>query len=204
MKKNLLFMVSTAVLFGIMPTAVSAQEDKPANYMVLKGGIYSPSKSHDLSDFNAGNTTNLDSKTGFDGEVAIGHYFIPMLAVELGAGYFESKGSPATEPGEVKLKVIPVLATAKALVTIGPIEPYGEFGLGAYFTTFDVSGNSGNVSGSSKVTYGFHAGAGINFNITESTFIGVEGRYLWATPSFGGQDIKLDGFTLTADLGFRF
>ena len=44
----------------------------------------------------------------------------------------------------------------------------------------------------------------MNFNITPTVFLGAEGRYLWAKPSWGGQDIKLDGFTVTADLGFRF
>jgi hypothetical protein len=44
----------------------------------------------------------------------------------------------------------------------------------------------------------------VNFNITQIVFLGVEGRYLWAKPSFSGDDIKLDGFTVTGDLGFRF
>jgi hypothetical protein len=44
----------------------------------------------------------------------------------------------------------------------------------------------------------------VNFNVTPNVFLGAEGRYLWAKPSFGGQDIKLDGFTVTGNLGFRF
>ena len=198
------------------PPSTPATQENPANtsqeptskkhtsYVVLKGGIYSPSMSYELENFNAGNRTELDSKTGFDGEVAIGHYFLPILAVELGAGYFESKGSPAAEPGSTKLQVVPVLATGKVLLPLGPVEIYGEFGIGAYFTQLEVEGNIGSFSGSSEVTYGLHAGAGVNFNITDIIFLGVEGRYLWAKPSFGGQDVKLDGFTTTADLGFRF
>jgi opacity protein-like surface antigen len=88
--------------------------------------------------------------------------------------------------------------------SLGPIEPYGEFGIGAYIADLDVSGNLGDFSSSTKGVFGFHAGAGVNFNITPILFLGVEGRYLWAKPSFGGQDIKLDGFTVTADLGLRF
>jgi hypothetical protein len=34
--------------------------------------------------------------------------------------------------------------------------------------------------------------------------IGAGGRYLRAKPSWGGTDIKLDGFTVTGNLGFRF
>ncbi len=202
MKKCFLPLFFAVALTGIAATAFA--DDKPSNYIVFKGGVYSPSKSYDISNFNNGNTSHLDSKTGFDGEFGIGHYIMPMLAIELGSGYFESKATPASELGEIKLKVIPVLATAKVVLPMGPIEPYGEAGVGAYFTKLVANSNLGTFSDSSKTTYGFHAGAGLNINITQSAFIGVEGRYLWATSTFGGQDVKLDGFTATADLGFRF
>jgi outer membrane protein W len=179
-------------------------EDKPSNYMMLKGGIYSPSLSHDLDNFNGGSTTHLDSKTGFAGEIAVGHYFLPMLAVELGAGYFESKGSPLAQPGETKLRVVPLVATGKVLLPLGPFEPYGLFGIGAYITDLDVHGNTGSFRGSTEITYGLHAGAGFNINFTDHVFAGAEGKYLWAEPSFGGQHVRLDGFITTANLGFRF
>ena len=93
--------------------------------------------------------------------------------------------------GETKLKVYPVTLTAKGLLPFGPIEPYGEFGIGGYITKLDVSGNLGDFSGSTKGAFGLHAGAGVNFNLSSNLFLGAEGRYLWAKPSFGGQDIKL-------------
>jgi opacity protein-like surface antigen len=71
-------------------------------------------------------------------------------------------------------------------------------------TKFEVSGSPSNFDGSTKGTFGLHAGGGLNFNITPTVFLGAEGRYIWAKPSFGGQDIKLDGFTVTGNLGFRF
>ena len=196
------FVVFAIALVGIAST-VSAS-DKPSSYLVFKAGVYSPSEKYDLENFNGGTTSRLDPKTGFDGEIALGHYFLPILALELGVGYFESKGSPSAEPGNTKLKVLPVLATAKALLPLGPLEPYGEFGMGAYFTKLDVSGNLSSFSGSSKVTYGLHAGVGLNLDLTDALFLGVEGRYLWAKPSFGGQDVKINGFTATADLGLRY
>jgi outer membrane protein W len=199
---GLLVLLLAVFLIGLATRAHA--EEKPANYVVLKGGIYSPSTSHDLNDFNAGNTSHLDSKTGFAGELAVGHYFLPMLAVELGGGYFESKGSPAAEPGSARLKVVPLVATAKVLLPIGPFEPYGLFGAGAYVTKLELDGNSGNFKGSTEVTYGLHAGAGFNINFSDRVFAGLEGKYLWAEPSFGGDHIKLDGFITTANLGFRF
>jgi outer membrane protein W len=199
---NVLFLIIAAALIG--SASLASAGEQPSSYVVLKGGIYSPSLSHDLDNFNGGSTTHLDSKTGFAGEVAIGHYFLPILAVELGAGYFESKGSPAAQPGDVKLKVVPLIATGKVLLPLGIFEPYGLFGIGAYFTDLKVSDNTGSLRGSSEVTYGLHAGAGFNINFSQNIFAGVEGKYLWADPSFGGQHIRLDGFVTTADIGFRF
>lgn len=84
------------------------------------------------------------------------------------------------------------------------IEPYGEFGVGGYIADVDVSGSACDFGGSTRGAFGVHAGAGVNVNITPSVFLGAEGRYLWAKPSRGGDDIKLDGFIVTGNLGYRF
>jgi len=191
-----LFLALAVTLVGIAPSASLAEN--PSNYAVLKGGLYSPSK-----DFDVG-ATHFERDDGFVAEIALGHYFAPIFATELGVGYFESKASPAVPPGDTKFKVYPVTLTGKVLFPLGPIEPYGEFGIGGYITKAEVSGTFGNFSSSTKGVFGLHAGGGVNFNITQDVFLGIEGRYIWAKPSFGGQDIKLDGFTVTADLGFRF
>ncbi len=180
-----------------MPPPVSLAETFP-NYFVLKGGLYSPSKDFDLG------ATHFDRDDGFVAEIAAGRYILPFLATELGVGYFESKSSPAVPPGEIKFKVVPVTLTGKVPLLSGPIEPYGEFGIGGYITKAEVSGSFSNFTGSTKGVFGLHAGGGVNFNIAPSVFLGAEGRYLWAKPSWGGQDIKLDGFTVTGNLGFRF
>jgi opacity protein-like surface antigen len=191
-----LFLVLTVALIGIAPSVSLAEY--PSNYVVLKGGLYSPSDDFDLE----GQHFNRDD--GFVAEIAYGHYFMPMFALELGAGYFESKASAAVPAGETKFKVVPLTLTGKVLFPFGSIEPYGEFGIGGYITGTDVSGTVNEAIDSTKSVFGLHAGAGVNFNITQNIFLGAEGRYLWARPSWGGTDIKLDGFTVTADLGFRF
>lgn len=198
---NLLYLVLAVAITCIASPSFAAS---PANYLALKGGVYSPSDSYDLDNFNAGNRSHLDSTTGFAGEIAIGQYITPIVAIELGAGYFESEGSPEAEPGETKLKVIPLIATGKVFLPLGALEPYGLFGIGAYFTDLEVHGNTDNFSGSSDVTYGLHAGVGINLNLSPTVYLGAEGKYIWAEPSFSGQHIKLDGFITTAVLGLRF
>jgi outer membrane protein W len=199
---SLVLLLLVVFLVGLATKAHA--DDKPTNYMMLKGGAYSPSLSHKLESFNNGNTHDWDSKTGFAGELAVGHYFLPFLAVELGGGYFESKGSLAADPGNAKLQVVPLTATAKVLLPLGPFEPYGLFGAGAYITKLHVTGTNGDFHGSTDVTYGLHAGAGFNINFTDRVFAGLEGKYLWAEPSFGGEHVRLDGFITTADIGFRF
>jgi opacity protein-like surface antigen len=191
-----LFLVLAVALIGIAPSVSLAEY--PSNYVVLKGGLYSPSNDFDL------NGQHFNHDDGFVAEIAYGHYFMPMFALELGAGYFESKASAAVPAGETKFKVVPLTLTGKVLFPFGSIEPYGEFGIGGYITGTDVSGTVNEAIDSTKSVFGLHAGAGVNFNITQNIFLGAEGRYLWARPSWGGTDIKLDGFTVTADLGFRF
>jgi outer membrane protein W len=194
-------LVTFLAVASLSIASIASAQDK-TDYFELKAGVYSPSLSHDLDSFNGGNAQHFDSKTGFAGEVAFGHYFLPMVALELGAGYFESKGSAAAAPGDLKLKVVPLIATGKVFLPLGMIEPYGLFGIGAYIT--DVNDDSHTIEGATKVTYGLHAGVGMNINLQENIFIGVEGKYLWAEPSFGGQHIKLDGFVTTAAIGFRY
>jgi outer membrane protein W len=207
--KRFMSLIVTAALFGITSLAF-AGEETPANYVVLKGGIYSPSTSFDIDNAIGTNTTvnngrvHMDSKTGFAGELAVGHYFLPMLAIELAGGYFESKGSPAAATGESKLRVVPLIATGKVFLPLGVFEPYGLAGIGAYITDLDVSINNGTSRSSTEVTYGLHAGAGFNINFNKQMFAGLEGKYLWADPSFGGDHIKLDGFIANATIGYRF
>lgn len=203
--KNMLFIgLALAVIGFSAPASAEEVTENTPSYVLLKGGIYSPSDSFDLDNFNGGNTTSLDSKTGFAGEIAVGYYFVPMFALELGAGYMESKGSPAAQPGKTKLRVVPLIATGKVLLPFGIFEPYGLGGIGAYITDLDVSGNLGDAHGSTEITYGLHLGAGFNVNFHKHMFVGLEGKYLWAEPSFGGQHVKLDGFVTTATLGFRY
>jgi opacity protein-like surface antigen len=210
------FLLVTVCALGLISQASAAA--RLGNYVALKGGIYSPSASFNLKDAVINSDTfKANTKAGFDGEIAIGRYLLPTFALELGAGYFKGKGSVATTPvHDIDFNVIPVIVTAKALIPVGPVDPYGELGIGAYFTRVHVSENLDKFNGTT--TFGLHAGAGVNVNIAPNVFLGVEGRYITATPSFGNQKIrlngsetqyelsgfKLNGFTTTVALGFSF
>ena len=208
------------VVFGAVGFASQASAaGRLGNYLALKGGIYSPSASFNLDNIDVETTFAGDTKTGFNGEIAFGRYVLPTFALEAGVGYFKGKGS--FDPGNLTLtsrqidfNVIPVTVSAKALIPVGRVDPYAELGIGAYFTKFNVDDNLNTFSGST--TFGVHSGGGINVNVTEKVFLGVEGRYVWANPSFGDQKIKLNdeeyalngfelnGFTTMLALGFCF
>jgi outer membrane protein W len=216
-KSSLLALLIIFSVIGLAPRATEA--GRLGSYVALKGGIYSPSKSFNLSNVNVETTFDSNTRTGVDGELAIGHFFLPTLALELGIGYFRGTGSVAgtgllATSDQVDFDVVPVLVSAKVFMPAGPIDPYGELGIGVYFTKVDISNNLNTFNGST--TFGLHTGVGLNVNINPAFFVGVEGRYVWANPSFGDQKIKLNdteytlngfelnGFTTTLALGYNF
>ena len=76
-------------------------QNKMPNYVVVKGGIYSPQTS-DLNGFN----------TGFNGEAAFGRYFDRNWAIEGSTGNFETSGNKDllltsdSSPTSVRFRVV--------------------------------------------------------------------------------------------------
>jgi hypothetical protein len=115
-------------LIIILPMAASGQDK--SDYVVLKGGIYSPTD----------NLDDLGFGTGFSGEIAYGHHFAPWVALECALGYFESDASPSGTNGlygaftsEDEIYVIPLTFSAKIFYPFGPFEFYAKGGVGLYF-----------------------------------------------------------------------
>lgn len=187
--------LAAALMLGLIFLAGNAAAaGQTGNYIAIKGGIHSPSSEFDLGNINVEETFDAESSTGFAGELAFGRYFSPSFALELGVGYFRSNGT--VEDGtsaqhELDFNVIPVLVSAKVFVPVGHVFPYGEVGVGAYFSEFDVSDNANTFEGTS--TFGVHAGAGVNVDVSSRVFVGLETRYVWNDPEFGGQEIELNG-----------
>ncbi len=188
-------LILTMTLVFLLPISATGQEKR--DYIIVKGGVYSPTGG--LDDLNFG--------AGFNGEVAWGHYFSPNFALEVGAGYFESDD----------MRVVPFLATGKALYPTGNWELFAEVGVGAYFVKFDGRLNDPVVGvivfDDDDAVFGLSLGFGVNYNITEEFFLGIEGKYLLTSDAeFGGSatsgpaslETELDGYIVTAVFGFRF
>lgn len=171
-----------------MGTGTAKDASRTHAYTVFKGGAFFPQAS-DVEDFD----------NGWSAEFAIGTRIVPMLDLELGVGWFEIKHDVAGG-GEEKIRAIPATATIKIPFTLGPVEPYIEGGGGAYFVRAEAPGQGED----NDTVFGYHAGAGLNFNLTPNVFIGAEGRYIWVEPSVFGTDVKLDGINATGNIGFRF
>lgn len=55
-----------------------------------------------------------------------------------------------------------------------------------------------------EVDYGPHARLGINLNLSDTFFIGLEGRYRCVKPEYDGFSVRLDGYTAAVNPGFRY
>jgi len=190
-------MVLSAVLvvsFSVFTLVPAHAKPLSPNYATLKLGGYFPQHS-DLKDFDS----------GFDGEISLGRIVAPGFAVEGGIGYFETKGESSV-PGIIangKFKVMPLTLSLKAQTFFEQFEPYAEAGIGVYFIESEISGLFGSES-DRDTQVGFHLGLGGNYNVTRQIFLGLEGKYIWVKTDVFGVDARLDGITLTGNIGLRF
>jgi len=170
--------------------------------VVAKFGAYIPT-SNDLSGYNS----------GFNTEIAFGHYFNPYLAIELGAGYFQTQGnvtivySGYTYSGNENIEVVPVTASVKVIIPVNIwIEPYAIAGIGAYFVNDHIDNYYyyHHAANDNDTAFGVNVGGGINFNIGRNFFVGAECKYVWLDPSLYGMNVNLGGVQITGDFGFRF
>lgn len=173
------------------------------NTAALKLGGYLPQAS-DVEEFD----------NSFYGELEFGHHFNNYIAIELGVGYTKPRASVSFFDGftttsvDVELNIVPITLGLRGSMPMGAFEPFAIAGIGAYYTRFEASVSAtgiGSASGSENDTaIGYFLGLGANFNVSPNAYIGLEGKYFWAEPSFEGEDLKIDGINLTANIGCRF
>lgn len=189
-----------SVLMLLIAVPVFAQAP---NYAVLKLGGYLPQAS-EVEEFD----------NSFYGEIGFGHYFNQNLAIEFGVGYTKPGASVSFFDGisttsvDVDLTIVPITLGLRGSIPMGAFEPFAVAGIGAYYTKFEASVSAtgfGSASGSENDTaFGYFLGLGANFNVSPNVYLGLEGKYFWAEPSFEGEDLKIDGINLTANIGYRF
>ncbi len=199
----MLLMVIAAVLIVLAPWLSQAEpaSQKRPDYTAIKGGYYYPSERIRMDEFSG---TDFDRRNGMNAEIGFGHYYVPVFGTEFGIGYFENRRFPGIGAGRTRLDAIPVLLSAKLYLPLGPVEPYAEAGIGAYFTRFEIESANGSDRSFREVDYGPHMGVGLNINFSDSFYVGFEGRYRRVKPEYDGLTVRLDGYTATMNLGFRY
>jgi len=177
-------------------SAVFAQDNLKNQYVVVKGGMYSP-QNDDVKDFEDG--INL--------EVAFGTYMNKYFGAELGIGFFQTKFTENS--GKVTTKFFPITFNLLGNYPSGPVEIYGGGGVGAYISKTEIT-ITGNSDSEVDTFYGFQVLVGGRYNMANNLFIGIEGKYIWTkTPEqefFGIKvtDTHYDGIVGTLNIGTRF
>lgn len=203
MKRTIVSMIIASMLLATAPWQAQAAPDSSEypGYFTLKGGYYYPSEPISLSEFN---NAHFDRENGYTGEIAFGQHYGPFLGSELGIGYLQSRQFPSFGAGRTRLEAVPLLLSLKVFLPIGPIEPYGELGVGAYFNRFEVENGLGGERIFRETDFGPHVGLGVNVNFSNTFYVGLEGRYRKVKPEYEGQEVRMDGYTATMNLGFRY
>jgi outer membrane protein W len=196
------------LIVGVLVLCVGLSLPFPAqaqNYLVLKGGIYSP-QNEKLYDFDS----------GFNGELAFGRYLNKNLAFEVASGYFKTRATKSADvvsaEATLDFNLVPLTGALRAIIPMGAFELYGLGGGGAYFLWTDSSVSTNNRSASSSDKYnqtlaGGFLGAGATIKVSPTVFLGLEGKYLWTTNLTLDNletDINLNGIQATLNLGFLF
>jgi opacity protein-like surface antigen len=202
---KVLFIISVFIVF--LPVYSLAAEDSSSKYtkpyyVSLKAGIYSPTG--DLEDFS----------TGFSGEISLNRYFSPNFAIEANVGYFQTdyNGTDFTfgtgYSSDIDIYSVPITATFKGIIPLVFGELYAGVGGGVQIVDSDIKINSnfGRLSiDDSGAVWSFQFTGGLDFDINETFFVGVEGKYI-ITGDFeaGPFEYNLDGYFVSGVLGFRF
>ncbi len=177
---------AAALAIAALPVRARALD----TYVVLKGGYYWPS-----AEIAYAQAAGVKLEPKFCGAAGLGVNVL-FLGLEVTGGYLSSSNVL------LKTSAVPVLLTAKLRAPLVIVAPYLELGGGAYFTSVTpVVGASEKKTG-----FGGHVGGGVDFTLS-SIMLGVEARYLFMDPGFTLTDyagLKLDGVTVTANVGFLF
>lgn len=195
-------------------TVMAAEGGEKMNYGQLKVGMIQPSGDQDDAGFD----------TGGDFSAAYGRHLNKFLVVE---GAIDLFGSGQDSSGynshagyydqDTTLSGAAFLVTLKGEFSSGPVDLFAGAGVGLYSVLLDSeidSSRFGDVDAEdSDGVFGAHVVAGLNYNINDRFFVGMEGRYRWTDDVELSDTVAsipveyygdLSGFVVTFNGGIRF
>lgn len=176
----LLMVVAAALMVAAFSAPASAQY-----YAGVRGGVFLPNSAEEgLDEFDA----------GFSAEGFAGFRFTPNLALEAGAGYYQSKWEDEDDviPENNTVSSIPVTLTAKAFLPLAErASLYAGAGVGAYFAKAEVEGSwkeeSLDILATDTATdtaFGYHFVVGGEYQVSPRLGLEVQAKWFKADPSF--------------------
>lgn len=215
-KKHLVGLLATVNVMSLfMAGNVMADEDsKKMNYTQVKVGMFQPSG--DMDD------ANYDNGGAFS--VVYGRYLNKYLILEAGLDVFGADQTVTGRNDEAgsytqdnALVGVAGLITLKGEYSAGPVDLFAGFGGGIYSVALASEIDSSRLgdldTDDSDGVFGVHVVAGVNYNINERFFVGVEGKYRWTDDVDIRETVAsipveyrgdLSGYSVTFNAGFRF
>lgn len=209
-----LTVIAAMFVIGLCGNSAAMGDDQSANYVFGGFGMFQPADDMDDGDFDA----------GWSGGLGYGRYLGSNLIVEASLNFSahdRDETGVNTTAGfydqDDELEVSAFLVTLKGETSAGVVDLFAGAGFGVYGVTLYSEVDSyrfGDFDESdSDSVVGTHVCAGLNFNINDFIFLGLEGSYRWT----GDVELRervlgvpveyegnLNGFNILTRIGFRF
>jgi len=167
-----------AVLLGAAPSPARAEF-----WAAMSGGVYVPTGTSPFGAYQTRPTASL--AVGYDWEYVGGSLWAGFVNTQAGVLLQES--------------CLPVVGRVRVRVPLGLAVPYAYGGVGFAPTRANV-----DLVSFYAVAFTAQAGAGVDLVFGDMFTIGVEGGYLWLSPSYSFGTVRLDGVLAVATFALRF
>ena len=165
----------------LLASAPSLARAEP--WAAISGGAYVPTGTSPFGSFQARPTASL--AVGYDSEYVGGSVWAGIVTTQAGILLQES--------------CFPVVGRVRVRLPLGMAVPFLYGGVG-----FAPSRARLDLVEFNTVAFTAQAGAGVDLVFWDLLTTGVEGGYLWLSPSYPFGTVRLDGILALATFGLRF
>jgi len=169
-------------LFLVVLLAAAPALARADLWAAISGGAYVPTGTSPFGAFQARPTASL--AVGYDSEYVGGAIWAGIVT---------------TQAGVLQENCFPVVGRVRVRLPLGMAVPFLYGGVG-----FAPSRARLDLVEFNTVAFTAQAGAGVDLVFWDVFTTGVEGGYLWLSPSYSFGTVRLDGILALASFGLRF